>query len=75
MAAIKRVPVGVFHRHCIFFFFYKPDMLGIRHASVRKLAHMVEILLEYSASISLRKWSNFASPARMAMTHGTCMKK
>lgn len=52
-----------------------PGMLDIHLASAKKQVHMVEILLEFSVFISLRKWSNSVLLAQMAMNRGTCMRK
>lgn len=52
-----------------------PGMLDIHLASAKKQVHMVEILLEFSVFINLRKWSNSVLLAQMAMNRGTCMRK
>lgn len=51
------------------------DMLDTHHAFVRKLVLMVEIPLEFSEFISLRKWNSSALPAQTAMNLGTHTRK
>lgn len=58
-----------------FFWKFKPDMLDTPLASAKRQVLMVVTLWGSSESISLRKWSSFASLAQMAMIRGTCMKK